>query len=1039
MEWKKIHKIQISQLNYPSLDNASFNEAITEYADFNIKGAVYTPSSEKEVIRLADKLCSSDIELSTYQTVVRNFLANDTPYNGLLLYHGLGTGKTCSAITISEAHRKFLKQSGEGKYIYVLGGPNIKSNFRKQLFDASHLVEVGGEWTCKSCVGNALLREVNPSGAKINKEDLVILIDELIHTYYRFMGYIKFANLVVLSKQSKDPTTRKRSIEKKYGNCMIIIDEVHNIKEDDDPKKFTPSKALDLITKNTTVKLLLLSATPMFNAPSEIVWITNLLNQNDNRERIYRDDFFDKYDKLVDKSIIDHLRGYVSFVKGENPFTFPFRVYPNYFGTLDVALPTKAANGHDIKPLKTIVYPVQIIDNQADTYMAAAAGQEELEVLENTLLGSLNMTYPGKSNELMNVMDKVNGKYIYKSKKERCFEYEHLKKYSAKIHSICTQCLFTSQEPDSEGIIMIYSRFIEKGVIPMALALESMGYHNKDGNLLQDRKNELPQKLYYCILTGKTPNNAKNIAFINSAENQSGNVIKIAIITEAASEGVDLKNIRQIHIMDPWWHLNRNEQIIGRGIRLCSHKNLPFEKRNAQIFLYVSVLNETELVDHYYYRFSENKAKNVGEVTRLLKQNAMDCIMNHEQFKSTESMKKVIKNGVKQILSNKKSIRYHIGDTSFSVLCDSMETCEYKCAYKELPISKEGILFDVHRTVEQIRNLFRIGYAYTTPDLFRELNKRNVVSHPQLYEALSRLVDLRLECRDMLHRRGFIINYGNYYLFQPVQLNEGVPVYQRRIPVNETTYSIRIKPSKPPVEIDKTKLIEVMHNNYLRAILPANKVNGKEWYDLVPIAKRHLQTTFEKRKIKFEEVIFNQCIIDHIIELLLHKECLELITYLFSTKLSEFETKLHDYFVFEKDILCLWDDKQLVFFKRNHWDIPYAQQKRKEIGSFGTVVGGITNDNKGGRVFKSKDMNAKGITYGQVCADAAKKSVPRIITVFGEPEATYQKFSSKEICCELELLLRYLNKIQYEKKRWFLSAIEVIDESKRGVLNLIKT
>ena len=61
------------------------------------------------------------------------------------------------------------------------------------------------------------------------------------------------------------------------------------------------------------------------------------------------------------------------------------------------------------------------------------------------------------------------------------------------------------------------------------------------------------------------------------------------------------------------------------------------------------------------------------------------------------------------------------------------------------------------------------------------------------------------------------------------------------------------------------------------------------------------------------------------------------------------------------------------------------------------------------------------------------------ITVFGEPEAIYQKFSSKEICCELELLLRYLDKIQYEKKRWFLSAIEVIDESKRGVLNLIKT
>ena len=53
-----------------------------------------------------------------------------------------------------------------------------------------------------------------------------------------------------------------------------------------------------------------------------------------------------------------------------------------------------------------------------------------------------------------------------------------------------------------------------------------------------------------------------------------GNKIKIIIGSESAAEGLDFKNIRQIHILDPWFHLNKIEQIIGRGIRNCSHINL---------------------------------------------------------------------------------------------------------------------------------------------------------------------------------------------------------------------------------------------------------------------------------------------------------------------------------------------------------------------------------------------------------------------------------------------------------------------------------
>ena len=47
-----------------------------------------------------ERICNSSFELAPHQTFVRNFLSFLTPYNSLLLYHGLGSGKTATAINI---------------------------------------------------------------------------------------------------------------------------------------------------------------------------------------------------------------------------------------------------------------------------------------------------------------------------------------------------------------------------------------------------------------------------------------------------------------------------------------------------------------------------------------------------------------------------------------------------------------------------------------------------------------------------------------------------------------------------------------------------------------------------------------------------------------------------------------------------------------------------------------------------------------------------------------------------------------------------
>ena len=88
---------------------------------------------------------------------------------------------------------------------------------------------------------------------------------------------------------------------------------------------------------------------------------------------------------------------------------------------------------------------------------------------------------------------------------------------------------------------------------------------------------------------------------------------------------MDFKRIRNVHILDPWYHLNRIEQTVGRGIRFCSHADLDYNKRNVTVYLHASTLKtDRESIDTYMYRYAENKSIQIGEVETILKENAID-------------------------------------------------------------------------------------------------------------------------------------------------------------------------------------------------------------------------------------------------------------------------------------------------------------------------------------------------------------------------------------------------------------------------------
>jgi hypothetical protein len=268
------------------------------------------------------------------------------------------THNTCSAIGVAEEMRMYMKQVGIVKKILIVASPNVQANFRLQLFDESRLHEVGkqgsGVWNLDTCVGYDLLKEIQTTN--MTREYVVRKINTIINEYYDFIGYESLANYIEemagLRRSSSNNLDEAGDVDEKkvkriFDDRLIIIDEVHNIigKEDDD-NKHTSNMILKLVKYCENLRLLFLSATPMYNSYKEIIWLINIMNLNDHRSTILVEQVFQPDGEFVEEVKDDtgiivveggkellkrKLIGYVSYVRGENPYTFPYRIYPSIF------------------------------------------------------------------------------------------------------------------------------------------------------------------------------------------------------------------------------------------------------------------------------------------------------------------------------------------------------------------------------------------------------------------------------------------------------------------------------------------------------------------------------------------------------------------------------------------------------------------------------------------------------------------------------------------------------------------------------------
>lgn len=193
----------------------------------------------------------------------------------------------------------------------------------------------------------------------------------------------------------------------------------------------------------------------------------------------------------------------------------------------------------------------------------------------------------------------------------------------------------------SKGPTMVYSNYVDmEGLEMFKIYMNLFGMadltNDKEFNVDSDKQLKYDGKRfieYHGKIDRKIRETNKKI--FNLPKNKEGRLVKVILISPAGSEGINLSNVRQVHIMEPYWNEVRIEQIIGRAIRQCSHKDLPMEERKVRVYRYKMVRKTgKDTIDVIMENLSRKKQNLIMSFLDAMKEAAVDC----ELFKNHNMM-----------------------------------------------------------------------------------------------------------------------------------------------------------------------------------------------------------------------------------------------------------------------------------------------------------------------------------------------------------------------------------------------------------------
>lgn len=615
-------------------------------------------------------------KVTQYQEFVGQFLNYQSPFKDILVYHGVGAGKTNTAINLYNILFNYTPKWN----IFLLCPASLHDD----------------PW----------LKDIR---VWMTKENFEQRFANIIFIHYDS----PFADRDFLEKVKKADTSK---------TSMFIIDEAHrfinNVYNNVSSKKGKRAQVIyDYIQQekkeNANTRVMLLSATPAVNKPFEFGLIFNLLRPGTfpTSESIFEQIFisssnFASLNENTKNMFQRRILGLVSYYIGATPDKFaqktvhyinlPMETYQeevyNYFeeieeqkekmrlrmsrGKVGDSMSTYASytrqacnfvfptisdkiNGEKrprpgafrIKNSDAVVLEEgKYIEKKNDLVKSKAEVLEYLKAIRvyvNSFIDFLKEHLRKDkdsgytlSDDVKNFHTKYDGSFtnFLQMEKKKSSLFEAMYNSSPKFIRIIFNILKT------KGTVMIYSNYVEmEGLQLLKVYLSFFGFVDIDSDSEFDKTKLEPEKkqskdgLRWCEFHGGIEKDVRKInkEIFNKSDNKYGKYCKIIMISPAGAEGINLNNVRQVHVMEPYWNEVRIEQVIGRALRFCQHKDLPQEERKVDVFRYKMVRKSGKITtDEKMEDISRKKNNLLLSFIEAVKEAAVDC----ELFKAHNMM-----------------------------------------------------------------------------------------------------------------------------------------------------------------------------------------------------------------------------------------------------------------------------------------------------------------------------------------------------------------------------------------------------------------
>ena len=447
---------------------------------------------------------------------------------------------------------------------------------------------------------------------------------------------------------------------------LIIVDECQQLGSQivNSTRSDSSSRIIaNLLMSAPDIKMLFLSGSPISSEVYSIAILLSILKQyiyvGRERYTLFPEDYdtFAKYFinyktlKIKNKNIFQErsvgLISYFSGIKDENNMVYPSKIGPIinkvalsgyqwgiYSKFRSKEIEEERKQSHAKKEAAKIKFGIPKKDTSS-SYKVRSRQALDFVLPSRDINGEM-IFYPKKA------LDENGWKKLFNRIDPKDLKINELHNYSPKMYDILN---YINSQP--KGISIVYSTFIAFGISIFSKILSANGYieytgKEKPEDFMQNIDNSKNQHKVFALLSGKTdPVKMQNIMRLEKHPlNLYGKYLRIVEISSALSEGISFLSISDLHIMEAQWKMYKQEQIIGRAIRFCSHSALPQDERTVKVFVYLGIApsdidvrkvlgektnNPRETSDTMIYEQSLRNQKLIDSFLLAMKEVAIDC------------------------------------------------------------------------------------------------------------------------------------------------------------------------------------------------------------------------------------------------------------------------------------------------------------------------------------------------------------------------------------------------------------------------------